>query len=488
MSKVKKKFIKFNDIYLEITRLILATIVFVSSILLSKNIINPKKEYTLVLNGEKTINVSLKGEYNDPGFELFENDKEVDLNKVKVTVKNDVDTSNLGQYTYSYEISYENQVFKEKRIVNVVDDIPPVIKTDIETVEMYSCQSEGKLNLNFTAEDNYDGVITSKVNEKIEDDKVILSVVDSSGNETRKEIPIVKPEEPSPKIVLNGRNIVYVKKGEEYIEEGASAFDGCDNKIDEEIVKTGEVDTNIPGTYEIKYTVTRNEKTSTITRNVIVYDGVINNPIEANRDKVVYLTFDDGPGRYTEELLDILKKYNVKATFFVTNQFKSYVPLIKREYEEGHTIAVHTLTHKWSVYDSVETYIKDFNDMNNIIEEYTGSKTNLFRFPGGSSNTISKGHSKGVVSAIANEMTKRGYVYFDWNVDSCDAAGAKSNQIYKNVTTGIEKKNESVVLMHDIKRNTIDVIEDIIVYGLNNGFTFDTLNVSSPTVHHHINN
>ena len=85
-------------------------------------------------------------------------------------------------------------------------------------------------------------------------------------------------------------------------------------------------------------------------------------------------------------------------------------------------------------------------------------------------------------------MTKRGYVYFDWNVDSNDAAGANSSQIYSNVTTGISKRHESVVLMHDIKRSTIDVIEDIIVYGLNNGYTFDTLNVSSPTVHHHINN
>ena len=186
--------------------------------------------------------------------------------------------------------------------------------------------------------------------------------------------------------------------------------------------------------------------------------------------------------------MDILAKYDAKATFFVTNQFKAYVPLIKREHDEGHSIAVHTLTHKWSVYDSVETYIKDFNDMNNIVEQYTGSKTNLFRFPGGSSNTISRGHSKGVVSAIANEMTKRGYVYFDWNVDSNDAAGANSSQIYSNVTSGISKRHESVVLMHDIKRSTIDVIEDIIVYGLNNGYTFDTLNVSSPTVHHHINN
>lgn len=488
MKRVRRKYIKFNNLYLEITRLFLGIMIFIFSIILSKNIITSKYEYFIKLNGEETVNVSFRSEYHDSGFKFFENEKEMNLNKVKVNISNNIDTGNLGQYNYTYKITYKDKTYTANRVIKVIDDVPPVIKTDLEQVEMYSCQKGDKINLSFTAEDNYDGVITNKVKEKIVDNKIVLSVVDSSGNETNLEIPIVSTNEPSPKITLNGRNRVYVKLNGEYTEEGASAFDACDKKIDDEVKIEGSVDTSKSGTYEIKYTVTSGDKTSSITRSVVVYDESTQNLIEENRDKVVYLTFDDGPGRYTEELLDILKKYNVKATFFVTAQFKSYVPLIKREFEEGHSIAVHTLTHKWSVYDSVETYIKDFNDMNAIVEEYTGYKTNLFRFPGGSSNTISRGHSKGVVSAIANEMTKRGYVYFDWNVDSCDAAGANSSQIYKNVTTGIGRKKESVVLMHDIKRNTIDVIEDIIVYGLNNGYTFDTLNVSSPTVHHHINN
>ena len=488
MSRVKRKFIKINNLYVEITRLIMALFIFIASLIISKTIFQPKKIYSLVLNGNSSVDVTIKNDYTDAGFEFFENDQKMDTSKLKVNVQNDVDTASLGQYAYTYEITYNNVTYTAKRIVNVVDNVPPVIKTDMEKVEMYSCQKDGKINIEFTAVDNYDGVITDKVKEKIDGDKVILSVVDSSGNETTKEIPLVTTEEPSPKLVLNGRDIVYVKKGENYTEEGAVAYDACEQKIDDEVKISGSVDTSKVGTYEISYSVTRGEKSASKTRSVIVYDGTNSNVITENREKVVYLTFDDGPGRYTEELLNILKKYNVKATFFVTNQFKSYVPLIKREYEEGHSIAVHTLTHKWSIYDSVETYIKDFNDMNNIVETYTGHKTNLFRFPGGSSNTVSRGHSKGVVSAIANEMTKRGYVYFDWNVDSCDAAGANSSEIYKNVTTGISRRKESVVLMHDIKKNTIDVIENIIVYGLNNGYTFDTLNVSSPTVHHHINN
>lgn len=486
--RIRKKYLKVNKMYIEITRLFLSLCIFITSIAISNSITHEKREYYLKLNGNETINVTINNEYKDQGFKFYLNDSEIDESKLDVDVYENVKTDSLGQYSYNYSVEYEGKIYNANRIVNVVDDIPPVIKIDVENVEMYSCQKEGKLNLEYIAEDNYDGILTKKVEEIIDEDKVTLRVIDSSGNETIKEIPIINVEEPSPKIVIKGKNIVYVKLGSEYIEEGASAIDACENKIDDEVIIENNVDTKKAGTYEVKYSLNFNDKAVTKTREVVVYNGTINNVVEENREKIIYLTFDDGPGRYTSELLDILKKYNVKATFFVTAQFKNYLPLIKQEYEEGHVVAVHTLTHKWDIYDSLETYIKDFDDMNNIIEEYTGTKATLFRFPGGSSNTVSKGHSKGVVSAIANEMTKRGYVYFDWNVDSCDAAGANSKQIYKNVTTGIEKKNESVVLMHDIKKNTIDTIEDIIIYALENGYTFDTLNVSSPTVHHHINN
>ena len=219
-----------------------------------------------------------------------------------------------------------------------------------------------------------------------------------------------------------------------------------------------------------------------------MYDKINDEVKLSDEEKVIYLTFDDGPGIYTEELLNILDKYNVKATFFVTAQFTKFLPLLTREAESGHTVALHTKTHNWNLYRSFENYYKDFTDMNKIIEEYTGKKTKLFRFPGGGSNTISKGKSTGIINYIASKMQSGGYTYFDWNVDSGDAAGANSKKIYENVINGVSSRNYSVVLMHDIKRPTIDTIESIIVWGLNNGYTFKTLSSDSPTVHHHVNN
>ena len=92
------------------------------------------------------------------------------------------------------------------------------------------------------------------------------------------------------------------------------------------------------------------------------------------------------------------------------------------------------------------------------------------------------------MSALAAKMQQDGYQYFDWNVDSRDAENKSSAQIKQNVISGVSRHDYSVVLMHDIKKNTVDVIEDIIIYGLTNGYTFETLNINSPTVHHGINN
>ena len=126
--------------------------------------------------------------------------------------------------------------------------------------------------------------------------------------------------------------------------------------------------------------------------------------------------------------------------------------------------------------------------MNDIIEQQTGKRSRLFRFPGGSSNTISKKYSVGVVSAIKASMEADGYIYFDWNVDSNDAAGAGTQTAADNVINGISKRNESVVLMHDIHKTSIPAVEQIIQYGLANGYTFRALDENSPTAHHGIRN
>lgn len=450
---------------------------------------NRYKNIDVNLVGDLHAYLSVNEEYNDTGFEVLENNELVDKGLYTYKIINNINTHIPGEYEISYQVNYLDNVYFLTRVVSVVDDIKPEITVSKEKVSMYKCGKKMLSDLEYEAVDNYDGVITDKVKEVIDGEKLTLSVSDSSGNLTKKELLVSVTENVVPVITLNGSDIVYVARGKTYNDEGAKVSDLCGRKTTKDLVIENNVDTSKNGTYKVTYKIDNDGEIIKKSRTVIVYTKSTTTTVTDNgKGKVVYLTFDDGPGRYTKKILDILDKYDVKATFFVTNQFKSYVPLIKDIYSRGHVVAVHTLTHKWSIYSSVENYMKDFNDMNDIIYKYTGTYSKIFRFPGGSSNTISKGYSKGVVSAIANKMKEYGYVYFDWNVDSCDASGANRKQVVNNVISGMKRKSVSVVLMHDIKKATADGIEEIVKYGVNNGYTFKTLNVNSPTVQHSIRN
>ena len=202
----------------------------------------------------------------------------------------------------------------------------------------------------------------------------------------------------------------------------------------------------------------------------------------AKNVKTIYLTFDDGPGAYTERLLGYLKEYNVKATFFVTNQFPQYTYVLKKIVDDGHGIAVHTKTHQWSIYSSKQSYLNDFNAMHRIILDETGVDTKIFRFPGGTNNTVSRSYSRGIMAAAASHMTEAGYIYFDWNVDCGDTLGYSASRIASYTLNQIKGRHTSIVLMHDIKYNTVEAIRTIIKYGLDNGYTFAVIDESTPRV------
>ena len=158
---------------------------------------------------------------------------------------------------------------------------------------------------------------------------------------------------------------------------------------------------------------------------------------------VIYLTFDDGPSaNITPKVLDILKKENVKATFFVLNYTKSNEKLIKRIVAEGHTIGIHGYSHEYSkIYKSKKAFLNNIYSLQEKIKKSTGVKTTYMRFPGGSSNTVSRHYYKGIMSILTREMLARGFRYYDWNVSSGDAGGAKNaNDVYRNVTKNLSKK------------------------------------------------
>lgn len=205
----------------------------------------------------------------------------------------------------------------------------------------------------------------------------------------------------------------------------------------------------------------------------------------------VYLTFDDGPSDRTAEILDILKKENIKATFFVVGREgakENGQELMKRVVAEGHAIGVHTYTHAYnSVYESVESFLDDFNLTYQLIYETTGVKTDIFRFPGGS---INKYNTLFYEENIA-EMTRRGFTYYDWNASNGDAdSKANAESVYNNTIRSSEKKDRIILLMHDSagKYYTVAALPKIIEYYKSRGFQFESLtNDVSPIAFSYIN-
>ncbi len=188
-----------------------------------------------------------------------------------------------------------------------------------------------------------------------------------------------------------------------------------------------------------------------------------NYEVESEDKPVVYLTFDDGPSLNTATVLDILKTNDIKATFFVVNNnIPAQQYLYKRIVDEGHSIGVHTYSHRYNlIYTSVDEYLDDFYKMFSKVYEQTGIKPTVFRFPGGSINT----YNRHIYEEIISEMLRRGFTYYDWNVSSGDAGQTYSSAAIRNaVVTGVGSKRKSIVLMHDssTKAATAGALQNII--------------------------
>lgn len=210
-----------------------------------------------------------------------------------------------------------------------------------------------------------------------------------------------------------------------------------------------------------------------------------NQAVDAESRKV-YLTFDDGPSDNTDEILDILKEYDVKATFFVVGKTDEHSrQMYRRIVEEGHTIALHSYSHKYSeIYSSVEKYDKDLEKLSKLIFEETGVTTHYMRFPGGSSNQVSDVDMEEFIKLVTDE----GYTYYDWNVVSGDATSKSysAKDLIDNVVSGVEHFQESMVLMHDAsnKDSTVEALPKIIKKLKAEGYVMLPIDDNTKTIQH----
>lgn len=408
---------------------------------------------------------------------------------VQVLQKGEVNTSKIGEYVISYTYSYEGKNIEKEQKIEVKDLEAPQITLEEDVLTV--CPNGKLLNYDVKAFDNYDGNLNDKITKEYKEGKVIFKVSDAAGNEATLEKEALLKDEEAPVLTLNKESTMSIKVGEDYKEEGATAKDECDGDITTKIEIENHVDNKTPGEYDVIYKVKDSMgNESKVTRKVYVYKE---NDGRAPFGKSIYLTFDDGPGYYTSKLLDVLKKYNVKATFFVTSQglTRGYDDVILREYQEGHTIGLHSYSHNYNIYTNESTYFNDLYAIQNKVKQITGYTPYILRFPGGSSNTISKSYDGGskIMSKLTKAVEAKGFRYFDWNVLSGDAGETTNTAVVvSNVISSLGTNSTYVVLQHDIKGFSVDAVESIIEFGLSHGYTFRALTMDSPTVHHRVNN
>lgn len=408
---------------------------------------------------------------------------------IEVSTEGEVDNQRIGTYYISYSAKRYNHTAQETRTIVVEDTIAPVL--ELKYAEgSYTAIGSPYEEEGYTAYDNYDGDITDRVESYEANGIVYYTVSDSSGNVATAERVINYKDLNPPEITLTGGDAITISAGQSYVEPGFSAVDETDGDVTGQVTVTGTVDCYRAGTYTIEYSAADQlGNVAVVTRTVIVEPIRQADAIDPG-SKVIYLTFDDGPGPYTQQLLDILAAYNVKATFFTTSANPNYLSLLAAEAEAGHTVAIHSATHQYSqIYASEEAYFADLKQQSDLIEEQTGIKSMLLRFPGGGSNTVSRKYCPGIMSILTQDVQDQGYQYFDWNVASGDAGETKNTEeIFNNVINGVQKHDVSIVLQHDIHKYSVDAVEKIIVWGIANGYTFLPLDETSPTVHHPVAN
>lgn len=209
-------------------------------------------------------------------------------------------------------------------------------------------------------------------------------------------------------------------------------------------------------------------------------------------EKVMYITFDDGPSQNTEEILNILDEYDIKATFFVTGENPESYDLMNETALRGHVLAIHTFSHEYSkLYESVDSYFEDVKLVSDLISTETGIDSTILRFPGGSSNTVSRKYSSGIMSVLAKEAERRGYQYFDWNASNGDGnPNLSPDSLVSQAKREIKENNNVMMLMHDGKGNgnTVKALPQILQFIKDEGYECKVIDSTTPVFHHTIAN
>jgi len=214
--------------------------------------------------------------------------------------------------------------------------------------------------------------------------------------------------------------------------------------------------------------------------------------LQYKHDKVIYLTFDDGPSYNTPKVLEILDRYHIKATFFITGTHSDSYQYMKTIAKKGHTIGLHTYSHDYEeIYTSLAAYMKDLKKVQDLVKRQTGIESHFMRFPGGSSNLVSKKYNVGIMKRLTKKVIDEGYQYYDWTCVNGDGENIKTvDGLIKKAKEETGDLEDIMFLMHDGSSNgaTVKALPTIIEFLKDKGYQFKVIDETAPTFHHSVQN
>lgn len=293
--------------------------------------------------------------------------------------------------------------------------------------------------------------------------------------------------EPSPVptncIQLTEGEEIYWTCGQIFQDPGWQAFGEAGEDRSGDVQVEGTVSFCFVGDYELRYLLPGEDgPLAEVTRMVHVYPAWL--PPVVHQDKTIYLTFDDGPCENTAYVLDVLAKYDVKATFFVICSRKDEdLQILPRIVEEGHTLGIHCYNHIYElIYKNPQNYVDDLMAAQEVIYKYTGQYASVVRFPGGS--TTAQGLALWFpdrYDGLREMMHNMGLRFYDWDVQP--EIGRSTEGVYSNFSHPSQPYDGAIVLQHDTRGYSVRALERMIQWGLENGYTFAAIDLTTPEYH-----
>ncbi len=412
----------------------------------------------------------------------------MDINDIKIHPQ--VNNQNLGEYKIDY--IYKEKIFSLKVFID--DKISPSFDTkNIKILKNETVKPESLVENIIDDSKTHVYFKQDYIFNEVKTYKVIVVVEDSYKNRTEKFAYVMVEKQDNEAPSLLGLDKASMLLGETIdLKKGVQIIDDHD-KNPKYTIDDSKLNINKIGEYTIYYHVLDASGNKEVYPRVVEVFSKYDN-IEAVKDgiKTCYLTFDDGPSRNTKKVLEILKKYNIKATFFVTGTSPNDYHYIKEAHEQGHTIGLHTFSHDYEkIYSSLKNYITDLNQIKELVYQQTGVYSRYMRFPGGSSNLVSKKYNVGIMKRLTHKVIDLGYQYYDWTSINGDGENIKTvSGLKKKAIEEIGNSEDIMFLMHDSAScdNTVKSLPSILEYLIKKGYQFEVIDESSPTFHHTVHN